>query len=559
MAFTTDSLISTDLTASSLIGSDSGKKLVTTTSLPNGTTAATQTGGDSSTKVATTAYVDSAVGGEGFFDRNGTIVYLQNSGDNLSTKNGSMLASRFVMPPYPDATWYALWTSTLTPSYAVGLYDITSVGAAISGGFLDLAHDDLRYVQPSAPENVDIKQCGTFKFQVKPNYSAAPATDQYFFSSFTTVSSLNNLIQLLHKNTTGTIGLMIYSDSGVSIINTNLGTWSPSSGTTYEFELNYDIDGGATRLFIDGVQSGTTQTNTGYRIIPTKFNVGTDYTQAATSNFSIKQFVVYNAVQHTANYTPGYTLPNFFLDINTTYNYLLGTYYFLKDNVGTSTESITISPQASYNSYITLGTRGQLNSSSFSIYKAVTSNSSYMNLYNNTTTTGVGPTIDFRAKNSSAVEALFSQINFINVGGASGSEQGGVTVKTMTAGTLTDTITASNGTVALRQEAWSSVISPPTGWTTYSASYDSEARYFKDSNGRVHFKGLWKKTATGGYTTFITLPAGYRPYGTDTVLFIIGNYAIGINPSTGVMSGYCYTAGDPCCLNQISFSTHSTT
>jgi hypothetical protein len=56
-------------TASSLIGVNASKDIVTITALPNGTTATTQAASDNSTKVATTAYVDAAVLVENLWNR----------------------------------------------------------------------------------------------------------------------------------------------------------------------------------------------------------------------------------------------------------------------------------------------------------------------------------------------------------------------------------------------------------------------------------------------------------------------------------------------------------
>ena len=63
------------------------------------------------------------------------------------------------------------------------------------------------------------------------------------------------------------------------------------------------------------------------------------------------------------------------------------------------------------------------------------------------------------------------------------------------------------------QEAWQT----PTfvnGWQDYGAPYS--ARYYKDTNGRVHLKGLVKGGAAG--TVAFTLPVGYRP---DNYLYLV--------------------------------------
>lgn len=71
-------------TASSLLGTDASKNVVTLSAIPNGVTATTQTANDNSTKVATTAYVNSALGGA-LVLVNGTTATTQSANDN-STK-----------------------------------------------------------------------------------------------------------------------------------------------------------------------------------------------------------------------------------------------------------------------------------------------------------------------------------------------------------------------------------------------------------------------------------------------------------------------------------------
>lgn len=88
---TTETLTLNNLTASSLIGADGSKQIVTITALPNGTTATTQAPLDNSTKVATTAYVEAAVVVENLWDRDvgNTALYPFNAGDKIAGGTGS--------------------------------------------------------------------------------------------------------------------------------------------------------------------------------------------------------------------------------------------------------------------------------------------------------------------------------------------------------------------------------------------------------------------------------------------------------------------------------------
>jgi hypothetical protein len=79
----------------------------------------------------------------------------------------------------------------------------------------------------------------------------------------------------------------------------------------YEFELNWDITAGASRLFVNGKQFGATITATGVRnssIGLLRVGGGYDSTSPLASNFGIEKLIIFNTVQNTADYTPGYCL-----------------------------------------------------------------------------------------------------------------------------------------------------------------------------------------------------------------------------------------------------------
>lgn len=178
-------------------------------------------------------------------------------------------------------------------------------GATVSGGFLDqdLAYAQQSYCQWAALNNFTCTQQGTVNILVRPNYSGSPAShiQDFFFAG----TAAGNKYVLIQHDTAGNLRFQIYdAASGLNFQITS--PWSPTLGQTYELELNWDIDLGETRAFIDGTQFGATNTTTG------TFNAlgGTDFircgrgywTFSHNSNFSIDQFDVYDAVQHTAAY-----------------------------------------------------------------------------------------------------------------------------------------------------------------------------------------------------------------------------------------------------------------
>lgn len=196
--------------------------------------------------------------------------------------------------PYDTGlTFYASCASSINADYAGGTATGTATGgAAISGGYLDLAHDDARYVSYDGTSNVDNQQVGSILIEaLKPNYPGTPASDQVIFSIAKADADSTNLIQLTHKATTGNLQLDIKDSSDVSIASITFGAWSPASGTDYKLSVHYDITAGNTWLKIDDTQLGTADTSTGTRDANIGLlRIGSGYNSGAaeTSNFKIK-------------------------------------------------------------------------------------------------------------------------------------------------------------------------------------------------------------------------------------------------------------------------------
>jgi hypothetical protein len=205
---------------------------------------------------------------------------------------------------------WATYDNTIDLTFGPGtLTGNATNGASISGNRLDLAHSDVRYVDYVATNNIIAVQTGAIRFKYTPNYSGSPTGDRTML--YYSGTGNNNLLFIRHKGS-GQLQVIIYNSSGVSIITVDLGAWSPTASTTYEMELNYDITVGATRLFVDGIQFGSTQINTGTRNSAiTDLRVGSNVAGTDSSNFYIEDLIFFDTVQHTTNYTPGYTLEEY--------------------------------------------------------------------------------------------------------------------------------------------------------------------------------------------------------------------------------------------------------
>lgn len=203
----------------------------------------------------------------------------------------------------PNYTCYADYSSSINLTRATGsLIGTPGGGASVSSGVLDLAHNDIRYVNYSGLGNADSQQSGCIRLTYIPNYNGAPASIQSIIGVYRGLSDVTNIIFLDHE-TSGDIHLYAGDEDGNLVINATLGFFSAVQGQRYEVELNYDFTNGATRVFIDGTQIGGTVTDTFIR--SSEISILEMGNTILSSNFQIDNLSVSNVVRHTANYTPG--------------------------------------------------------------------------------------------------------------------------------------------------------------------------------------------------------------------------------------------------------------
>lgn len=167
------------------------------------------------------------------------------------------------------------------------------------------------YVTYSAVSNADFTQTGCIRFRLTPLFTGAPADTQSLFSVVQDKDVTNTVNALwLAVESSSAVRLYGFDSANSLFLNASLGNWSPTIGHEYIFELNYDFTTGATRLFIDGVQFGSTQTGTGSRTnVVAHMQIGKWIGSSYSQNFRMREFEIFNTVQHTADHVPDYTFP----------------------------------------------------------------------------------------------------------------------------------------------------------------------------------------------------------------------------------------------------------
>lgn len=211
-------------------------------------------------------------------------------------------------------SFYASFRNSIDAGYSIG-GNITATaegGAAIDNGWLDLSHNDNRYIYYQPTGFTPLQYIGTVRFKIIFSYSGAPEDYKPIVSVAKQLGSTDNLLEITHRPT-GVIGFQALNSSGGTVVTTgDFGVFSPTMGVEYEFALVVDFTNGATRLFINGVQNGTTVTtiSTSRSADIGIIAIGTMASfQLYNSHFLIKDFIIYPTALFTENYTPGYGLP----------------------------------------------------------------------------------------------------------------------------------------------------------------------------------------------------------------------------------------------------------
>lgn len=206
-----------------------------------------------------------------------------------------------------NATFFASFNTNQNGNWGNGTLTGTLSGAAsVSGGYLNCSSGQSS-CDFSAVSNADSTQLGCVRVIYQPEYSGTPSAPRNIFLISNSNASLVNILGLYHNSVTGQLFMYIYNSSGVAITSaTSLGVWSPTAGTDYEIEFNWDLTMGAQRVFINGVQFGSTQTFTGIRSSSIGLlRLGSNYDGGFTTDQKYGSVLVFSTVQHASNYTPG--------------------------------------------------------------------------------------------------------------------------------------------------------------------------------------------------------------------------------------------------------------
>jgi len=180
---------------------------------------------------------------------------------------------------------------------AVPVIDTTT--NRFGGASLNLTGNEEKRVEYNIDNIVAMIQTGAINFNLKFNYTGAPTTNVGIIDIKNAADNLNR-ITIAHE-TDGKMYFRIYDQVGVEQVNINF-VWSADMNW-HEVELNFDLNAGASRVFIDGTQYGATNSSTATRINVTgSISVGS--IGPSISNHFVDDVAFFSSVQHTSDYSP---------------------------------------------------------------------------------------------------------------------------------------------------------------------------------------------------------------------------------------------------------------
>lgn len=213
-------------------------------------------------------------------------------------------------------------------------------GASVSGGSLVLnTGGDVDYVGTNKINH----RIGSIRMNITPNYTGNPGAIQKFFD-FAETSAVSRDRLTISQQTNGDIRAFYWDTSGVAQSFTTFGDPSFTASTQYEllFTWNFTPGSEAVRIFVDGVQLGSTDnkvlTSADDNTAVGWFNIGGGQGTSGATDFDVQDFAIYSNEVFTSNYTPGWTADQYASDSP---NILVNETTSL-DSLESFTESVTV-------------------------------------------------------------------------------------------------------------------------------------------------------------------------------------------------------------------------
>lgn len=221
---------------------------------------------------------------------------------DFTTTPGSAQLKKLV---YSNETFFASYQSNIDANRSVGSGTGTGTGSpTVANGKLDLTGGGVKYVSYPVTSNADFTNLATIVVGIVPTWTGSAPSTYGFFAVANAPANNSNLVKLVLVGTS--IIASIYDSTG-TIIDSISGTFSATAGQEAIFALQIDAVTGASKLFVDGVQVGSTGTNTGTRTnVSTICRVGSDNNGSLPADYEVTYFRIFNTVEDISSFIPGF-------------------------------------------------------------------------------------------------------------------------------------------------------------------------------------------------------------------------------------------------------------
>jgi len=210
-----------------------------------------------------------------------------------------------------ETTFFADYANDINGTLGGGNLVATTVGApVVTGGRLDLTAASSG-VQYDGLNNFDSLQEGELEFDFIPPFTGSVTGTLLLFALADTGGSTINEIQAFISGSNLTY--RIFNSANAPIFSKNVSVASFVTGIPVKMNFTYDLNTGASRVFFNGVQQGTTQIETGTRSVCNGLALGRNFglTGSSRLGFSIDNLVMLNKVLHTADFVPTVSIYEF--------------------------------------------------------------------------------------------------------------------------------------------------------------------------------------------------------------------------------------------------------
>lgn len=150
---------------------------------------------------------------------------------------------------------------------AAAEWTVTADGTAISGSALvPGANNNRKAILWQARKNWPNGREMSILVRVKPAYTGAPAATRALMVQPYACNGRLGRIEITHAITSGNVNILATNQAGSTVVNSNFGAWSPTSGTWYDLVFTWDgtTAANAMQFYVDGTLLGQLTASAAY-------------------------------------------------------------------------------------------------------------------------------------------------------------------------------------------------------------------------------------------------------------------------------------------------------